>query len=105
MASKEAKERVEEMDENLSFSSQEGEEYDAASLESDLQPPGMPLGYTMVPENRCRVKYKPTTGSKKSPYSIFLTKTTCRSLYGGTDHSVLHQDETNRVQPGVYEGV
>ena len=40
MASKQAVERVENLDENLSFSSEdEGGEYDVASYGSDLQPP------------------------------------------------------------------
>ena len=104
MASKQAAERLENLDEMLSFSSEdEGEEHDAASYGSDLQPPGLVPGFTMVPSNCCRAMYKPSTVSKGSKYLICLNKESCRSLYGGKDHSALRGQR--RADPGIYEGV
>ena len=57
----------------------------------------------MVHDDCCRARYKPSTAPKNSPYHICLNKSTCRSLYGGTDHSVLRGG--HRAEPGVYEGV
>ena len=91
------------LDENLSYSSHEGEEYDAASYGSELQPPGLTHGFTMVHENCCRARYRPSTAPKSAPYNICLNKSTCRSLYGGTDHSILRGGQ--RAESGVYEGV
>ena len=91
------------LDENLSYSSHEGEEYDAASFGSELEPPGLAQGYTVVHENCCRAHYKSSTAPKNAPYHICLNKSTCRSLYGGTDHSILRGGQ--RAEPGVYEGL
>ena len=105
MASKQAvseKESPPFLDENMSYSSHKGEEYNAASYGSKLQPPGLAPGYTMVHEDCCRARYKPSTAPKGSPYHICLNKATCRSIYGGTDHSVLRGG--HRADPGVYEG-
>ena len=106
MASKQAtsgKKNPDFSDENLSFSSHEGEEFDAASYGSDLEPPGLAKGYTMVHVNCCRVKYKPSSGPKNGPFHICLNKATCRSVYGGKDHSVLRAG--HREEAGVYEGI
>ena len=91
------------MDENLSYSSHEGEEYDAASYGSDLEPPGLSKGYTMVHENCCRAKYKPSTAPKGGSIHICLNKSTCRSVYGGRDHSLLRAE--HRAEPGLYKGI
>ena len=106
MASKQAfsgKENPEFLDENLSYSSHEGDEYDAASYGSDLEPPGLAQGYTMVHENCCRARYKPSTAPKNSSSHVCLNKSSCRSVYGGKDHSVLRGGY--RAELGVYEGI
>ena len=106
MASKQAfsgKENPGCLDENLSYSSHEGDEYDAASYGSDLEPPGLAQGYTMVHENCCRARYKPSTAPKSSSSHVCLNKSSCRSVYGGKDHSVLRGG--HRAEPGVYEGI
>ena len=102
MASKQSVSAGENPDENLSFSSREGEEYEAASFGSGLQPPGLTPGYTFVHENLCRARYKPSTAPKNSAYFICLNKASCRSLYGGTEHSTLRSGQ--RAEPGVYQG-
>ena len=102
IASKQSISGGENPDENLSFSSREGEEYEAASFGSGIQPPGLTPGYTFVHENCCRARYKPSTGPKNSAYYICLNKSSCRSLYGGTDHSTLRSGQ--RAEPGVYQG-
>ena len=68
-----------------------------------LNPPGLTPGYTMVHKKYRRARYKPSTDPKGTPYYTCLNKASCRSLYGGTDHSI--QRGGQRAEAGVYKGV
>ena len=90
--------------ENLSTDSSHGEDYDdLLSYGSDVQDPELSGGLVRVHEDCCRVAYRPSKAPKDSARYICLNKSSCRSQYGGRDHSILRGH--HRAQPGVYEGV
>ena len=95
-------ENVDNSDKNESYLDHEGEDYDATSYGSVLQPPGLTQGYTMVHENCCRARYRLYKSSPDKLYHICLNKVTCCSLYGGTYHAALRCGQ--RAEVGVYKG-
>ena len=76
---------------------------DDISYGSDVQVPGLTDGYVRVHVNCCRVIYRPSKASKDSGKYICLNKSSCRSQYGGRDHSLLRSD--HRAEPGIYQGI
>ena len=77
--------------------------YDDMSYGSDVQVPGLSGGYVRVHDNCCRVTYRPSKASKESATYICLNKSSCRSQYGGRDHSILRGG--HRATSGIYEGI
>ena len=73
------------------------------SYGSDVQAPGLSDGFVRVHDNCCRVIYWPSKASKDSDKYICLNKSSCRSEYGGRDHSLLRGG--HRAEPGIYEGI
>ena len=107
MTSKESTKGVEKEDDfsHNSTDSSHGETYDDISYASGVHDSGLPDGFIRVDENVCRALYKPLSAPKGAPMYMCLNKASCRTKYGGQDHSNLRCNPNTRAKPGIYKGI